>query len=294
MNIHKLRNSEKLKKIKMIALDLDGTTLTRNGLTRRTRETLEEAISQGIAVVIATGRPYTALPEKVKEIRGLDYVVISNGAHIIRADSGEFLYSNYIDEKASLSVRDFLMGEGFPVEVFTGGEAFVDRKLYDEMAQTGSTYLSAKYILRTRKPVDNIFEFWKEHAAEIENVNVQFEFQEDRYRMKDILSRFDKITLTSSTHHNLEVGGATTSKAAALKEVCRMMNLNMENVMAFGDSPNDSAMIKAAGIGIAMGNSTEDVLEIADAVAPTNDEEGVAYTVRMLLLGREDEIFDGE
>ena len=58
MNIYKLKDSPKLKDVKLIALDLDGTTLTRNGLTRRTRETLEEAISRGIDVVVATGRPY--------------------------------------------------------------------------------------------------------------------------------------------------------------------------------------------------------------------------------------------
>ena len=56
--------------IRMIALDLDGTTLTRNGLTRRTKETLEEAIRRGIHVVIATGRVYASLPEAVKIYRG--------------------------------------------------------------------------------------------------------------------------------------------------------------------------------------------------------------------------------
>ena len=56
--------------IHMIALDLDGTTLTRSGLTRRTKETLEEAIRRGIQVVIATGRVYASLPEPVKSCRG--------------------------------------------------------------------------------------------------------------------------------------------------------------------------------------------------------------------------------
>ena len=69
MDIFKLKGSPRLKKIKLIALDLDGTTLTRNGLTRRTKETLEEAIENGLDVVIATGRPYSALPETVKTIK---------------------------------------------------------------------------------------------------------------------------------------------------------------------------------------------------------------------------------
>lgn len=290
MNVLKLKDSPKLKNIKLIALDLDGTTLTRTGLTRRTKETLEEAIARGTDVVIATGRPYSALPEAVRGIKGLEYIIISNGAHIARPDTGEFLYSSYVDRDAVLNVRAILMERNFPVEVFTGGRAYVDRKLYEDIKKNGSTYLSAKYILSTREPVDGIYDFWMEHAAEIENVNIQFEFQEDKAGMKAILERTEGITLTSSTYHNLEVGGKTTSKASALEELCRMKGITMENVMAFGDSPNDGAMIRAAGIGVAVENATDDVIEAADVTAPSNEDEGVAYTVRMLFLGGKDSL----
>ena len=288
MDIFKLKGSPGLDKIKLIALDLDGTTLTRNGLTRRTKETLEEVIARGLDVVIATGRPYSALPEQVKAIKGLEYVIISNGAHIVRPLTGEFLYSNYADRDAILRVRDMLMEKAFPVEVFTEGRAYVDRELYEDVKKHGSSYLSAKYILRTREPVDGIYDFWLKHADSIENVNIQFEFQKDKAEMKAALENAEGITLRSSTYHNLEVGGETTSKASALWQLCRMKGLTMENVMAFGDSPNDGTMIREAGIGVAMENATADILEDADITAPSNDDEGVAYTLRMLLLGGKD------
>ena len=291
MNIYKLKDSPKLEDIKLIALDLDDTTLTRNGLTRRTRETLEEAISRSIDVVIATGRPYSALPEEVKTIKGLEFIIISNGAHIVKPLSGEFLYSNYVDRDAILNVRRILMERNFPVEVFTEGRAYVDRKLYEDVKENGSTYLAAKYILRTREPVERIFDFWYEHSSRIENVNIQFHPQHDKTEMKAVLEKAEGITLTSSTYHNLEVGGKTTSKASALREVCRMKKIDMKNVMAFGDSPNDGAMIRAAGIGVAMENATDDIIEAADITAPSNDDEGVAYTIRMLLLGDHDPLF---
>ena len=293
MDIFKLKGSPGLDKIKLIALDLDGTTLTRNGLTRRTKETLEEVIARGLDVVIATGRPYSALPEQVKAIKGLEYVIISNGAHIVRPLTGEFLYSNYADRDAILRVRDMLMEKAFPVEVFTEGRAYVDRELYEDVKKHGSSYLSAKYILRTREPVDGIYDFWLKHADSIENVNIQFEFQKDKAEMKAALENAEGITLTSSTYHNLEVGGETTSKASALWQLCRMKGLTMENVMAFGDSPNDGTMIREAGIGVAMENATADILEDADITAPSNDDEGVAYTLRMLLLGGKDPLQEG-
>ena len=293
MDIFKLKGSPGLDKIKLIALDLDGTTLTRNGLTRRTKETLEEVIARGLDVVIATGRPYSALPEQVKAIKGLEYVIISNGAHIVRPLTGEFLYSNYADRDAILRVRDMLMEKAFPVEVFTEGRAYVDRELYEDVKKHGSSYLSAKYILRTREPVDGIYDFWLKHADSIENVNIQFEFQKDKAEMKAALENAEGITLTSSTYHNLEVGGETTSKASALWQLCRMKGLTMENIMAFGDSPNDGTMIREAGIGVAMENATADILDDADITAPSNDDEGVAYTLRMLLLGGKDPLQEG-
>lgn len=293
MDIFKLKGSPRLEKIKLIALDLDGTTLTRNGLTRRTKETLEEAIEKGIDVVIATGRPYSALPETVKTIKGLEHIIISNGAHIVRPLTGDFLYSNYVEREAILNVRRILMERDFPVEVFTEGRAYVDRELYEDVKKNGSTYLAARYILRTREPVERIYDFWYEHADSIENVNIQFEHQEDKAEMKTILEKAEGITLTSSTYHNLEVGGETTSKASALWQLCRMKGLTMENIMAFGDSPNDGAMIREAGIGVAMENATADILDDADITAPSNDDEGVAYTLRMLLLGGKDPLQEG-
>jgi len=280
-------DKEKLEKIKMIALDLDGTTLTRSGLTRRTKETLEEAIARGYRVVIATGRPFAALPEAVLSIKGLEYVIVSNGAHIINPADGSFLYSDYIDRDAALEVRKFFMERNFPVEVFTEAKAYVDQKLYDDLAQNGSTYMGYRYILRTRRPVPDIYSFWLENISRIENVNIHFEFQKDRLRVREELEAIDGITVTSSYSNNIEVGGRNTSKAAAISSLCRDLDITMENVIAFGDSPNDGAMLETAGIGVAMGNGVDEIKNIADHVAPSNDDEGVAYTIRTLLFGEE-------
>ena len=69
-------------KIKLIALDLDGTTLGEAGISPATVAVLEKAIRKGVHVVIATGRVFCSLPEDVFRIRGLEYVINSNGAHI--------------------------------------------------------------------------------------------------------------------------------------------------------------------------------------------------------------------
>ncbi len=277
---------EKCKDIRLIALDLDGTTLTREGLTRRTKDTLEAAISKDIEVVIATGRVFSALPDKIHKIKGLRHIITSNGAHITEAKTGEFIYSNYAEEFAIMKVHEILKRTKYPVEVFTGGRAYIDRAVYEDLAKNGSNYMSPKYVLKTRTPVEGIYDFLEAHREKIENINIHFEFFEEKGAMFEKLSEVSGITLTSSFPHNLEIGGATTSKATALEEICARSGIKMENVMAFGDSPNDGSMISRAGVGIAMNNATEDVKKIADCITLSADEEGVAYAIRKLILGK--------
>lgn len=274
-----------LQNIRLIALDLDGTTLTRAGLTRRTRETLEEAIEKGIDVAIATGRPFVALPEDVLKIKGLKHIIISNGAHIMSPE-GEFCYSNYVQTDAIEQVRQILMKHDFPVEVFTGGGAYVDEDLYNDLKENGSTYMGYKYILRTRKPVPHIYEFWENHIGEIENINIHFEDLNDREEMRQLLKTLPGISVTHSQPHNLEVIADTTSKATALRVLCGMKGIDMEHVIAFGDSANDYEMIAECGYSVAMGNAEEFLKEHADFIAPTNEEEGVAYMIRTGIFGR--------
>ena len=61
------------------------------------------------------------------------------------------------------------------------------------------------------------------------------------------------------------------------------MGTGSDSVMAFGDSSNDEQMIVRSGIGVAMGNSVPELLDVADYIAPTNEDEGVAYTLEHLL-----------
>lgn len=275
-----------LNNIGLIALDLDRTTLTRAGLTRRTKECLEEAIRRGYQVVIATGRPYVALPDSLREVKGLRYVISSNGAHIIDLSSGEFIYSDYLSVEASRWVRDYTRSAGFHIEVFTEGKAYTDSERYEKCRTGVGVVEGARYVVRTRKPVDDIWKFWEEHEDTIENINIIFENQDDKSRIREELLAKESVgfTVTSSTSYNLEIGGENTSKAHALDVFSQISGIPLERVISFGDSPNDIAMIKESGFGVAMGNALPEVKEIADYVTLTNEEEGVCYAIRLLLF----------
>lgn len=276
------------EKIEMIALDLDGTTLTRGRITPRTRNVLEAAIRRGIHVVIATGRVFTALPDDVFRIEGLRYVLTSNGAILTDLQKQEVIYQNCIGRNPLESVIRILRDHPqFPAEVFTDGQAYIGRNYYEELEQNGPacSYMSRAYVLRTRKPVEDVYEFLESHMETIENINIHFPNDDNRQYLRKLLEAVPEITLTSSMKLNLEVGGASTSKANGLAALSGLTGTSLENTMACGDSPNDMAMLAECGFAAAVSNGEPEILAMADRIIPSNEDEGVAYAVETFVLG---------
>lgn len=271
--------------IKLIALDLDGTTLNDDKhISAANKAALEEAVENGVNVVIATGRAFCALPDDVFKVKGIQYVLTSNGAAITDLRTGKTIYENCIAPHAVEEAVAVFRQHDFMVEAFTDGGAFIDCKIYDGMKNSQFGYRHVEYVLETRKPVDDIYDFILEHKEHIENLNVVFEHQKDRTMMRGILGGIPDSTLTSAFDNNLELGGATTSKAGALLELGKLLDVTADEMMAVGDSPNDMAMMEIAGMPVAVGNAKPEVKAIAKYISATNKEDGVAEAVRKFVL----------
>lgn len=274
----------KPQKIKMIALDLDGTTLNNKGeFSPATRRAFASALKAGVHIVISTGRSFASLPKEIFEMEGLEYVITSNGAHITRLDTCKTIYENHVNSEAINAVVNALKGSGFSVEAFVDGRAYIDRQEFDQVQNHGSTYRDVNYILKTRNPVDDIFCHILENREKIENININFEFLEDKERMGEILRKIKNITLTSSFNHNWEIGGENTSKAQALRFLMNKLYIKEEELLACGDSPNDSKMIELAGVGACVANATDDAKAIADVITDSNENDGVAKIIEKYL-----------
>lgn len=271
--------------IKLIALDLDGTTLNSKGrLSDRTKFALEKAIKSGVHVVIATGRTFSAVPDEVKAIKGIEYILSSNGAEIRNLCENRCIYSNYIAADAVETAINELKKWNFMLEVFVDGTAYTD-KFHYELAQQGMLpYRNSQYVFDTRTPIDDIIGFTMEHKDKIENININFKRQEDRAKLREVLQKLPDITLTTSFDHNLEIGGATTSKASALEALAGILNVSKEEIMACGDSPNDGAMIAIAGLPVAVGNAKDEIKSMSAYITDTNDNDGVAKAVEKFVL----------
>lgn len=277
---------DKLKKqIKMVGLDLDGTTLNDYGrISERTVDAFHQATAQGVHIVISTGRTFDSLPKQLFSIDGLEYVVTSNGAHITKLKGLERIYEDHIAPKAAEEIAQLLTGSGISVEIFVDGKAYIDKDEYDGYAKHGSTYRDVHYILTTRNPIPDFYGFMLKHKHQLENISLNFEFMEEREEWRRRLSEIEGITLTTSFAHNIEIGGANTSKAQALRYLMEQLDLVPEQLLACGDSPNDLEMIKLAEVGVVVANASEEMKTYADYVTDTNDRDGVAKAIEKFVL----------
>lgn len=271
--------------IKLIALDLDGTTLNSQGkLGERNRNALKEAFDMGVNIVIATGRPFCALPGEIKDFEPVRYVLTSNGARITDLHTGEAIYENCLDGHAVEAAVAMLREHNYVLETFVNGTAYIEGDYYREVERTGKSFRDVNYILSTRHPVDNFYEFMLRNKNGIENINVNFSDISEKPAMKKKLETLPDVTITSSFDHNLEIGGASTSKAEALRRMCEIMHVEPSQMLAAGDSPNDMAMLSLAGFPVAVANAKPEVKEIAKFIAPSNDDDGVAVAVKKFVL----------
>ena len=83
--------------------------------------------------------------------------------------------------------------------------------------------------------------------------------------------------------HAIHVNNPTISKGNAMAGLCKFLKIDLKDTVAIGDKINDISMIKMAGLGVAMGNATEDVKKVADFITTTNDEDGVAKVLENIL-----------
>ncbi len=136
----------------------------------------------------------------------------------------------------------------------------------------------------TRAPVEDIYGWITGNRTRIEDMVINYDTLEEKEAALALLKEVPDITITSASRLNNEIGSATASKANGLRQLMEMLGVKQEELMVCGDSPNDIAMIRFAGLGVAMGNAMDSVKEAADVVTLSNAEDGVAAAIERYAL----------
>jgi len=261
---------------KLLALDLDGTLLNSGmRLSDTSAEAVARAKEAGITVVLATSR-WFGLAKRTSDRLGLDSPIIcSNGAEA-RYPDGREVFQLALDAEAAREVVTW--GDDHGWEMFT--------------TIGGSTYMQTRPgIIPEKLPGGlKVAERHSDHLDEGAAICVQV-WQEESVR--EVAERFapkyeGRVRFSFNTPvgqpHYVVITHPDAEKAMALASVCKELGVAPEETIAMGDSESDIEMIRFAGLGIAMRNSPDEVKRAALHVAPSNDEDGVAWAILKFLL----------
>jgi 5-amino-6-(5-phospho-D-ribitylamino)uracil phosphatase len=240
--------------IKLVALDMDGTLLNQKGqISEANQAAIQTAKEKGIFVVLSTGRSLITSREHADALELNSYLVTVNGSEIW-------------DPNRELVERNLVKSD-----------------LIEWMWQLSQQHKTKFWALSTKR---NWHDEMPEDIHTLEWMKFGFNIDDDATRalILNELQAKGEFELSNSTLTNIEVNSAGINKARGLETVCSRLGIEMKNVMAVGDSMNDLAMIKEAGVGVAMGNAQDIVKEAADWVTATNEEDGVAKAIHKWVL----------
>ena len=284
--------------IKLIASDMDGTLLNHNHkIPKENVKLINYAKNQGIKFVVATGRAYyEALPALNEENINCDVISFNGG--IVYDKNGNIIsmtpmipkdlyYTIEILKSFDISYQLYTKNTIYTTSIETDINAYIDlirsngyEPDEDHLRAEAQQKLDEGYITE----VDNI-EFY---LNEKENPPIKIiAISNDISKLKNatkLLSANKNISVTSSGANNIEIMHKDATKGEALKEIAKIYDIELENIVAIGDNLNDQAMLDIVGYSVAMKNGNTILKEQAKYVTEkTNSEGGVADTIFKLI-----------
>ena len=258
----------------LIAVDIDGTLLSSAGtVLPGTRAEFARARQAGATIALASGRPVSGLRRLVDRValdsRGMAFVGV-NGAMIVDADTGQTVAEHHLEPQLVRRIAVLGAEAGVVLMLCAGDELIVDepeRQQVQFEAEGNATRLRAVPSLRDLPDSELV----------VNKVLMTADPAVLRPFGERFAAEFDgQVEHSFSAQFYFEATPAGVDKGSAIEEIARSRGLSLADSVAFGDNYNDLPMVRAAGLGVAMGNATAGVRAAADRVTATNDDEGIA------------------
>jgi Cof subfamily protein (haloacid dehalogenase superfamily) len=255
---------------RLVASDIDGTLINDDGtLTPRTVRAIDRLHARGVPVVLVTGRPVRWLRQLYDQMDEPVPAICANGAIVYDPDTDQVLVANPLSIDLLLEVtkklRDEIPGIALAVEVEDGRKFFYEQAwpLRWETTQDTVRVLASPEEITSAPAVKLL--------ARLSDSTPEAFYELVSRTLGPVVE-----TTHSSSSALVEISAAGVTKAAGLAWLCERDGYTAEDVVAFGDMPNDLPMLSWAGRSVAMGNAHPSVLAVADEVTLSNDEDGVA------------------
>lgn len=274
--------------VEIVFSDLDGTLLTTGKeISPATMDMLEELGRRGIEFVPASGRALSGIPHELLALDACHYAICSNGARILRTEDGAVLHEELMGTERARALFGRVRGLDATFDIFADGKIWSERRTFERMDSYGIDEATLRTVRAFRTVTDRTpgetLSWIEETGGHLERITLFWGTPEVRDAAIAAIAEDPTLAWTNSVPHDIEVLDARASKGAALAWLCRHLGIPRQRSVAFGDGLNDAPLLAAAGFGVALADAVPKTKAAADALAASNDEDGVAHTLGRLL-----------
>lgn len=275
---------KEMNKIKLLALDLDGTTLrTNNTLSQKVGNALKKAAANGIEVVAASGRPYHSMPKEIFSLDCVNYVISSNGA-AIHDKNGTRIHENLMEEADVIKLLQLTEDADLIWEAFQNGATYTDNRYLADPLRYGCPEAYIGYVQNSRGGLDDMRQYIFENRKSLDSVEFVCTDKKLRESLRRRLTEnLDGLYITSSSENFVEFMNKTATKSNAIHRLCDYLNIDQSHTAACGNADNDADMVAHAGLGAAVANASASCKAAANIIVPSCDEDGVAKLIEIIL-----------
>ena len=260
---------------RLVALDIDGTIRSNEyPLSDRTRRAIDSVREAGADVTLATGRIFSSAVQSSADLEIRTPIASFQGAHIADPVTGEVLWHRPLTTGMAWEAFDALDEWKMQVLAYLGHEVYVDHH----------TPWSQGYGERNNVRVNLVGDLRAVAVEELTRLVVVGEDDDIKRLESSLKAQFDsRLHITRSLPQFCEILHPDSGKDKALEWLCGYFGIDQSETVAFGNGYNDVHMLQWAGLGVAIAGSVPEVLDVADRIAPSIENDGAAQVLEELL-----------
>lgn len=271
------------KNYRLAALDMDGTLLnSQHTVSQYTRDVLSRADACGKIIALATGRCLSELREFIDTIPAIRYIICENGACVYDTRRKQSIHRVSIaPEHVEFILRE-LEAQSVLLQIFMEDQSYICAPLEIDLNPYHLEFFRS--VFEAGSIFDpNLYDRYRAHRPAVDKIDLYFTSEADRRDFLSCISSLD-LAIAGSLGIGLELSPPNTNKAAGLLSLCSLLGISTEDAIAVGDADNDRAILKAAGLAVAMGNALDEIKTLADVITDDCDHDGAAKAVERFLL----------
>ena len=272
---------ENKRKYKIVASDLDGTLLNKEQtVSAENLRAISEMNRHGVEFVPTTGRAMNEVEPSLIKSSDIRYIITSDGAVVFDKSIGKPILTRYISKDTVRLILETIRPYNVFIVAHEGGKTYFDKNKYNpEFLNTCRIDSYFGYIISQHAEAVENFETFLAESDKVEMMALFFELEDAIVASKQIFEDSGKLCAARSAENNLEVYSSDAGKGKTLAAFADALGVDIADVIAIGDSNNDSTLIEEAGLGLAVENACDALKALADQTICDHSDHIAKYVL---------------